>query len=160
MYRDELNGILPLLIFPDESVKQDNNTMKPIYYHPIWNFSIDDTKKAEGVNLIYRKNVYCAKNYLVYCEAIEESKVDYLKGFFKKIVIIIVIPEEMNYEQKIFLKSAIEVIIKNFKSHFTKIVKSEILKLDIIKIPKNENIIKEGNTLKEKIRKLLKTIFI
>ncbi|MFW9896325.1 MAG: hypothetical protein ACFFD7_11015 [Candidatus Thorarchaeota archaeon] len=159
MYYDNLRGILPLLIFPDESVKRDNKAMKPIYYHPIWTLSNKDESEFEYINLIYRGNIYIAKKYYFTIEKIGNKKF-YVQPGFKKIVSILVLPKKLNSFRKICLKLTFEDTIRDFKPFFHKIICSEILKQDLIKIPKNKSIIREGEIIKENIRNMLKNIFL
>lgn len=158
MYCDEIRGIFPLLIFPEESIKSDDKIMTPINFHPIWFLSTEGEIESEYVNLIYEGKVYFAKKYQFYSEK-DERKANHIEAFFKKIAIILVLPKDMNFYRRIFLKTALEAISKDFKSCFYKIVESEILKEDLIKIPKNESIIKEGEVMKKKIKNILNSIF-
>ncbi|MFX1456071.1 MAG: hypothetical protein ACFFDB_11920 [Promethearchaeota archaeon] len=159
MYYDNLRGILPLLIVPDESVKQNNKAMKPIYYHPIWTLSNKDESESEYINLIYRGNIYIAKKYSFTIEKMG-NKTLYVQPGFNKIVSILVLPKELNYFRKICLKLTLEDTIREFKPFFHKIICSEILKQDLIKIPRNKSIIREGEIVKENIRNILKNIFL
>ena len=159
MYCDDIRGIFPLLIFPDESIKNNEKKLAPINYHPIWALSSKDESESEYVNLIYRGNIYIAKKYHFYTETVER-KVNYLEPSYKKIVSILVLPKKMNFFRRILLKIALENTIQEYILFFHKIVISEILKQDLIKIPKNESVIKEGEFVKESIKNLLIDIFI
>ena len=74
------------------------------------------------------------------------------------ISVIMVLPKDMSFYRKPFLKIISETIIKDFKGHFPKIIESETLKDDLIRIPKNESIINKGDVLKENIKNFLKAV--
>jgi len=157
MYCDEIRGIFPLLIFPDESIKNNDKIMRPINFHPIWFLNTEGEADSEHIDLSYNGKIYFAKKYQMFSE-IEEGNANYKETPFNKIAVIMVLPKEMSFYRKVFLKIISETIIKEFKGFFYKIIKTETLKEDLIKIPKNEKIIKEGEILKENIKDFLKTI--
>lgn len=159
MYCDDIRGIFPLLIFPDEFIKDNKKKMAPVNFHPIWALSAKGESNSDNINLIYRGNIYIAREYQFYPE-IEERKTHYIEALCKKIVSILVLPKKMNLLRRNFLKIALENTIQEFKLFFHKIVISEILKQDLIKLPKNESVIKEGEILKENIKNLLKNILL
>jgi hypothetical protein len=74
------------------------------------------------------------------------------------IAVIMVFPKEMRIYKNIFSKIISEAIMKDFKDYFHKIIKSETLKTDLIKIPRNERYIKEGDFLKGIIKNFLASI--
>ena len=73
MYCDEIRGIFPLLIFPDESIKINDKKMASINFHPIWALSTKAESESGYVNLIYRGNIYLAKEYQFYPEIEEDN---------------------------------------------------------------------------------------
>jgi len=127
MYCDKIRGKFPLLIFPDKSIKNDEKIMLPINFHPIWFLSTEGEIESKYINLIYKEKIYFAKKFQFYSK-LEESKTGFIKALFKKIVIILVLPDKMNFYTRIFLKIALDSIIKEFKSCFYKIIKSENIK--------------------------------
>lgn len=157
MYCDEIRGIFPLLIFPDEKVKNNEILMRPIYYHPIWFLDAKGDDSTGYIDLIYKGRIYSAKKFQVLPE-VEKNYHRSEELAFNMVSIIMVFPKEMSYYKKIFTKFISDTIQKNFKNYFQKIIKSEKIKEDLIKIPRNEIFIKEGDHLKENIKKFLKTL--
>ncbi|MFX1389994.1 MAG: hypothetical protein ACFE9Z_08035 [Promethearchaeota archaeon] len=157
MYCDEIRGIFPLLIYPDDRIKNSDFLMRPINFHPIWFLDTAEDTYMEYVDLIYKGKVYSAKKFHIFSE---EGKKYWLKKevAFNMLAIIIVFPKELNLCRKFFSKFISQTIIKDFRHQFHKIIKSEKLKNDLIKIPKNERFIKEGDHLKENIKNFLNTI--
>lgn len=157
MYCDEIRGIFPLLIFPDESIKNNDRIMRPINFHPIWFLNTEGETDSEHVDLIYNGKIYFAKKFQIFSE-IKERKVYHKEAPFNMISVIMVLPKDMSFYRKPFLKIISETIIKDFKGHFPKIIESETLKEDLIRIPKNESIINKGDVLKENIKNFLKAV--
>ena len=157
MYCDEVRGIFPLLIFPDESMKNSEHLMRLINFHPIWFLDAEGERDSEHVDLIYNGKIYFAKKFHIFSEGGKE-KWEYKEPPFNMMAVIIVFPQEMSKYKNTFSKMISEAIIKDFKDYFHKIIKSEKLKTDLIKIPRNEKFIKEGDLLKEIINNFLKSI--
>ncbi|MHA2392259.1 MAG: hypothetical protein ACXAEX_09810 [Promethearchaeota archaeon] len=150
-------GIIPLLIFPDDSIKNDANSMRPIKYHPIWHLNSQENTKSEDIDLIYRGKIYSGRKYKVFLN-INKKKVKIKEKSVDEIILIIVYLENLNLFGKNYLNIVSEIIMKNFENIFQKIMISEILKLNLIKNSKSEKIISEGDFEKKKIMTLLNDI--
>ncbi|MBY8989538.1 MAG: hypothetical protein KGD58_02195 [Candidatus Lokiarchaeota archaeon] len=157
MYCDEVRGIFPLLIFPDESIKNSEYLMRPINFHPIWFLDTERETDSEHVDLTYNGKIYFAKKFRIVSE-VGKKKGEYKETPFNMMAVITVFPKEMSIYKNTFSKIISEAIIKDFKDYFHKIIKSEKLKTDLIKIPRNEKFIKEGDFLKEIIKNFLDII--
>lgn len=151
-------GIIPLLIFPDESIKYNKNLMRPIIYHPIWFLSTGKGKETEYINLSYKRNIFIGRKYQLFPEK-EDLKTIFIKDYLWNIVIISVFPYEFNIYKRFYSQLTLEAILKDYIKSFVKIIKSEILKNDLVQNPKNVRIMNEGDLLKEKIKNLLKAFF-
>jgi hypothetical protein len=152
-----IEEIFPLLIFPDETIKNSEHLMRPINFHPIWFLETGRKTDSEHVDLIYKGNVYSAKKFQIFSE-VGKKKGEYKETPFNMIAVIMVFPKEMRIYKNIFSKIISEAIMKDFKDYFHKIIKSETLKTDLIKIPRNERYIKEGDFLKGIIKNFLASI--
>ena len=157
MYCDESRGIIPLLIFPDEYIKNSEQLMRPINFHPIWFLETERKANLEHVDLIYKEKAYSAIKIQIFPEGVKK-KWECKETPFNMMVIIMVFPKEMNLHKKVFSKIISDAILKDFGDYFPKIIKSEILKTDLIRIPPREKLIKEGDFLKEKIKYFLENI--
>ncbi|MFX1279165.1 MAG: hypothetical protein ACFFA3_07090 [Promethearchaeota archaeon] len=157
MYCDESRGIIPLLIFPDEYIKNSERLMRPINFHPIWFLDSAGERCSENIHLIYKGNIYSAKKFQIFLD-MKKRDLERKASPFNMIAIIMVFPKELNYHKKFFSKMILDPIKKDFRDYFPKIIKSETIKEDLVKIPRNERFIKEGDLLKENIKQFLKTI--
>ncbi|MFW9823192.1 MAG: hypothetical protein ACFFE4_09665 [Candidatus Thorarchaeota archaeon] len=109
--------------------------------------------------MFYKRKVYITQRYRYIPEKGDISP-NSIKAYFRNIVFISVFPQELILEKKCCIQIAIETIFKRYISYFVKIINSEILKDDLIKIPKNNHIIYEGELLKEHIKNILGEIFL
>jgi len=157
MHFNKVMEIIPLLIFPDDSIKNDENLMRPIKYHPIWFLDSQEKTKSENIGLIYDGKVYFGKKFKIFLKT-EKKIAKNKEQAFDMIILIMVLREKMNSYGKNYLKIISEIIIKNFEGHFRMIITSEILKENFIETPKRREVIKEGDFLKEKIKTLLNDI--
>lgn len=149
IYFDEINGYIPLLIFPDDFIKNDEKLMRPIKFHPIWFLNAKDQKDSEQINLIYDGKVYFAK----------KRKLGLREKTFDIIVVIIALPKEMALYGSKFLNLISEFVIEEFEDLFYQIIESEILKENLIKTPESREIIKKGDILKIEMKNLIKNIW-
>jgi len=154
MYFDELKGNIPLLIYPDESIKRNSKKMRPIKYHPIWFLDTNIQNEFDHVDLIYNRKVYLARKF----QTISKRK-KRREGFKTEtpelIVIIIALPSDLyNYGENL-LNNLSELIITNFDKELYQIIESEIAKDELIKTAKLGGIINKGNSKKKEIKDLI-----
>jgi len=157
MYFDEIMGIIPLLIFPDDSIKNDENLMRPIKYHPIWFLKSQECTKSENIDLIYNGKVYSGKKYKMLLKT-KKRIVKSKEADFDTVVLILVFLRKLNLFGKNYLNIVSEIIMKNYENSFQKIKDSEILKFHLFKNSKSKKIIPEGSFEKNKILTLLNNI--
>ncbi|MFX1478461.1 MAG: hypothetical protein ACFFCI_10030 [Promethearchaeota archaeon] len=156
MHFNESIGVIPLLIYPHDSVKNDENIMRPIKYHPIWFLDSQEESKSESIDLIYEGKVYFARKFKIFLEA-KNSIVKREEPAFNLVVLILVFLKNMNLFGKNYLNIVTEIIIKNFENLLQNIIISEIQQLEVIKTSKTK-LITEGDLAKEKIKILLNDI--
>ena len=158
LYYDEVRGHIPLLICPDDSIKNDEEKMRPIHFHSIWFLNKKEDADSDNIDLEYRDKIYFAKKFHVTSKR-KKGRAGLEVDSPELIVIIIALPTEMNIFGDEILNKITENIITNFESFLTQIIESEIAKSKLINInianPQIKEIIKKGDKLKEDLRKLI-----
>ncbi|MFX1481460.1 MAG: hypothetical protein ACFFCI_25555, partial [Promethearchaeota archaeon] len=157
LYFDEARGHVPLLIYPDDRYKDDRNFMRPIRYHPIWFLSIDEQEALDHIDLEYKGYTFFGKKFQTKSKR-KKRRAGLEEDTPETIVIIVSLPTNL----EIFGDNLIRDLTKQIKESFDEklfiVIESEILKSDIIKPPKIQKVIEEGNREKEKLRELIEEI--
>lgn len=158
LYYDEVRGHIPILICPDDSIKNDEEKMRPIHFHSIWFLNKKEDADSVNIDLEYRDKIYFAKKFHVASKRIK-GRAGLEADSPELIVIIIALPTEMNIFGSELINKMTEKIITNFESFLSQIIESEIAKAKIINInivnPQIKEIIKKGDNIKEDLRKLI-----
>lgn len=157
LYFDEARGHVPLLIYPDDRYKDDKHFMRPIRYHPIWFLGIDEQEALDHIDLEYQGYTFFGKKFLTKSKR-KKRRAGLEEDTPETIVIIVSLPTNL----EIFGDNLIRDLTKKIKESFDEklfiVIESEILKSDIIKPPKIQKVIEEGNKEKEKLRELIEEI--
>ena len=53
LYFDEKKGHVPLIIYPSEEYKDNKKVMRPIKFHPIWFFELEEQDALDHVDVEY-----------------------------------------------------------------------------------------------------------
>ncbi len=154
MHFDEAYGNIPLLIFPDESIKDNEKLVRLLKYHPIWFLESEDQVNDEHIDLIYDGKAYLARKYQITSQ-LGKCQTYLPKKAFDLIVVFIIVPKELASYGLSFLNEITEIILKEFKYCLSEIIESEILKENTIKTPKMRKTIEKGELLKEQIINLI-----
>ena len=149
LYSDEVNGLIPILIFSNDFIKMNEKQILPIKFHPILLLDSKKEKEFQQINLIYNGKIYCAKGF--------RNKVK--TETFGKLFIILVLTKEDHIYGSDLLNLIINTIKKNFGDSLNLLIESEILKENSIKSPRIIEIIKKGESIKVNIKKHLKKIW-
>lgn len=158
LYFDKVKGQIPLLIFPNECIKNNEQELHPIKFHPIWYMDAENQRGFEQVNLVYKGKVYIAKKFKIFLKR-KKRRVRFKDENFDIAVIIIVLPKKSDIYGSDLLRIITKTIKKNFRTLLYHIVESEILKENLIKTPKIIEIIKRGDFIKENIKNQVKKIW-
>ena len=157
LYFDEARGHIPLLIYPDDSYKEDSKFMRPIKYHPIWFLGIDEQEALDHIDLEFKGYTFFGKKFLT-----ESKRKKYRAGLEDEtpetIVIIVSLPNKLEIFGDELIREITESVKKNFGPKLFTIIEAEILQANIIKSPKIKKIIEEGYLEKEKLSKLIDNI--
>ncbi len=155
-YFDEAQGHVPLLICPDETIKDDSEKMKPIYYHSIWFLDKSEITESDHVDLEYGDKIYTARK--IYTTSKRKKQRAGLEDETPEIIVIIIeLPIDIGELFGGELLNKITVNIqKKFEKSLYKIIECEIAKKGISKTAITNKIIEEGTKIKEKLREEIK----
>ncbi len=162
LYFDESKGHVPLLIFPNEKLKDDKKFMRPIRYHPIWFLDVEESDVLDHIDLEFKGFTFFGKKILVHSNRIKRRAG--LKEDSPEIIIIIIsLPDDLDIFGDELIKKITNLIIGEYENKLYIVIESEIAKEEIIKSPKRKEIINRGEEIKNdmrfKIRKTFKEHF-
>jgi hypothetical protein len=157
MHFDEANGNIPLLIFPDESIKHNEKIINFLKAHPIWFLDLEEQRNSEPTSIIHEDNIYLAKKFRMLSE-IDKKYSDPITKSFNMVTVIIALPKELESDGLNFLNIIVERICKDLKEELYQIIESEILKEKNVLTIKMREIIERGELLKDQIIKQIQTI--
>ena len=158
LHFDEAVGLIPLLIFPDKNIKNNEKELRLIKYHPIWFLDLGNERGFEYIILNYNGKVYFAKKLKIFSKR-KIRRVRFKDENFEIIVVIVVLPKRFENYGSALLNIITKSIKKSFGASLYQIIESEILKENVIKTPKIIEIIKRGDFIKENIKNLIKGIW-
>lgn len=155
LYFDEEFGHMPLLITPDESLRENTDIMRLIKIHSIWFLDISDQASPDRIDLEYQDKMYFAKKFIV-----PSTRVKRRKGsedeLFETIVLILSLPIDMDIFGGALLKKIAERLLKYFKLKLCFLIEAELAKNTMIKTTKSKESIKLGKALKNRVKALIK----
>ncbi|MHA2429666.1 MAG: hypothetical protein ACXACC_01415 [Promethearchaeota archaeon] len=157
LYFDEAQGHVPLLIFPDDSFKDDKNYMRPIRFHPIWFLGIDEQEALDHIDLEFKGYTFFGKKFLTKSGR-KKRRAGLKEETPETIVIIVSLPTKLEIFGDNLIREITEKIKKNFENKLFLIIESEILQSTIIKTPQINKVIEEGSLEKAKLRDLIEDI--
>ncbi|MFX1497180.1 MAG: hypothetical protein ACFFBH_06620 [Promethearchaeota archaeon] len=155
LYFDEEYGPMPLLITPDESLKDDVDVMRLIRIHSIWFLDISDQTSPDRMDLEYQKKIYFAKKFLVPSKR-EKRRSGSEGESFETLVLILALPVDMDIFGGALLKRMAERITKHFSFKISHLIDSEIAKMKAIKIHTTIPLLQIGDAIKKRIKVLIK----
>ena len=154
---NEIDGLIPLLIFPDNSLLEDTERMKVLNTHYIWRISLSDQRLLDYIELTYKDKVFYARKFITLSKR-EKQADNTAYDEFETIVIIIVLPEEISiFGKDLLLKLTSEIILR-FEGRIYKVINSERTKREIIKSPRMQSSIKEGDEVRKELMNFLTNI--
>lgn len=155
LFYDEVRGHIPLLICPDESIKDDEEKMRPINYHSIWFLNKKEDADYENIDLEYGDKTYFATKVFLSSKR-KKRRAGLNEDSPEIIVIMVALPTEMNIFGDDLLNKMTTNIITNFKDSLSRLILSEIEKTELINLNfanlQIKKIIEEGEIVKENIR--------
>ncbi|TFG12773.1 MAG: hypothetical protein EU535_05820 [Promethearchaeota archaeon] len=159
LFYDEIRGHVPLLVYPDESVKDDEEKMRPVNYHSIWFLNKKEDAEYMNIDLEYGDKTYFATK--LYLSSKRKKRRAGLSDDSPEVIVIMVaLPIDMNIFGDDLLSKMTTNIVTNFKDSLCQIISSEIEKSELTNLnlasPQIKKIIQEGDIVKEKIRNDIK----
>jgi len=154
LYFDEVRGHVPLITYPDESVKDDPDKMRMVTIHSIWFIDIKDQPMYDRINLEVSGRAFFAQKIMIPTTRIKK-RAGIEEEFIETYVLIVSIPVELDLFGSPLLDDLTFDVLKNFKEELYKLVESETLKTNIIKPPGVIEKIKEGDEVKERLKTVI-----
>ena len=155
MFFDEKRGQVPLLIYPDDRLRNDTRYMRPINYHPVWFL---ETEELDHIDLEYKGYTFFGKKFLAKSER-QKRRAGLKAETPETIVIIVSLPVEIDIFGDELIKRLTEELRYNFEDKLYKVIESEIVTDFVIKTPKIQERISQGMKTKVFMRELIdKTI--
>lgn len=157
LYFDESKGPIPLLIYPDEFMKNNPAKMRLIKIHPIWFLDIKEHEDFNRIDLEYEGKMFLAKKFFVNSER-QKRRAGLRENSPETIILIITLSADIDFFGNVLLNKITEAIITNFNSNLYQIIESEIVKYELVKSPKSRETINKGDSLKTRLINLIKKI--
>ncbi|TFG23225.1 MAG: hypothetical protein EU529_08165 [Promethearchaeota archaeon] len=154
LYLDETRGNIPFLIFPDESIKNNKEKMRPIMIHSVWWTDMEDQAVMDHIDLEYSNRTYFARKFLTLSKR-NQHRIGTDFDNPETITIILALPSHIYIFGADLLNKLTINIIKNFEGKLYKVIESEIAKEEIIKSDKIIETIKIGEEVKQKLKNLI-----
>jgi hypothetical protein len=155
LYFDEEFGHMPLLITPDESIRENTDIMRLVKIHSIWFLDISDQASPDRIDLEYQGKMYFAKKFMVPSSR-KKRRSGSENELFETIVLILSLPIDMDIFGGALLKKISERLIKYFNSKISLLIDAELAKMNVIKTLKSKESIKRGEAIRNRAKVLIK----
>ena len=153
LYFDEKKGQIPLLMYPNDTFRNDNRYMRPINYHPVWFLETED---LDHIDLEYKGYAFFGKKFLAKSNR-PKRRAGLEEQTPETIVIIVSLPIELEIFGDGLIRQLTDEIRDKFEDQFFEVIESEIAKENIIKTPKMQERITEGKKTKLFMRESIDT---
>ncbi|MFX0188411.1 MAG: hypothetical protein ACFE8A_11835 [Candidatus Hodarchaeota archaeon] len=154
LFFEETKGNFPFFIYPDETIKNNTEKMRPINIHTIWWMDMKDQAVMDHVDLEYGDKMYIARKFLTLSKR-KKKGVKFDNYTPETIIIILTIPNDLYIFGGALLNQLTINIIKNFEGKLYHVIESEIAKEKIIKTPEIKKIIDKGDVIKERMKDIV-----
>lgn len=155
MFFDEKRGQVPLLMYPDDRLRNDKRYMRPINYHPVWFL---ETEELDHIDLEYKGYTFFGKKFLAKSKR-KKRRAGLEEETPETIVIIVSLPVEIDIFGDELIKILIEELRDNFEDKLFEVIESQIATEFVIKTQKIQERISQGTKTKVFMRELIdKTI--
>jgi hypothetical protein len=151
LYFDEKKGQIPLLMYPDDRLRNDKRYMRPINFHPVWFL---ETEELDHIDLEYKGYTFFGKKIQTTSKR-QKRRAGLEEETPETIVIIVSLPSELD----IFGDELVKILTNELKDQFEDtlyvVIESEIASDTVIKTPKVQELISQGTKIKVFIRELI-----
>ncbi|MBD3195844.1 MAG: hypothetical protein GF317_12355 [Candidatus Lokiarchaeota archaeon] len=155
LYFDEAKGHVPLLMFPNEELKENKKFMRPIKFHPIWFLDIEESEALDHIDLEYKGYTFFGKKLLTISKR-KKRRAGLDEDTPETIVIIISLPNDLDIFGDDLIGKILNIIKDDFEEKLYEVIQCEIAKEEVIKTPKVKECIAEGEKIKKKMRDTLR----
>jgi hypothetical protein len=151
LYFDEKKGQIPLLMYPDDRLRNDKRYMRPINYHPVWFL---ETEELDHIDLEYKGYTFFGKKIHTKSKR-QKRRAGLEEETPETIVIIVSLPSELDIFGDELVKRITEEIRDQFEDKLYEVIESEIASDAVIKTPKIQERISQGTKVKVFMRELI-----
>ncbi|TXT64666.1 MAG: hypothetical protein BAJALOKI3v1_180029 [Promethearchaeota archaeon] len=151
LYFDEEKGHIPLIMFPNEELKDNKSFMRPIKYHPIWFLELEESEALDHIDLEYKGYTFFGKKFLAKSER-EKRRAGLQKETPETIIIIISLPNDLDIFGDELIRKITELIKEKYDEELYEVIECEIARDEVIKTPKIKQCIQEGEETKKEIK--------
>jgi len=151
LYFDEAQGHMPLLIYPVETYKNDKAFMRPIKYHPIWFLSLNESDALDHIDLEFKGYTFFGKKFLTKSNR-EKRRSGLKEETPETIVIVVSLPNKIELFGDELIRILTQEVKDKYEDKLFEIIDSEILKEEVIKSPKIQKRIDNGQAIKKQLR--------
>lgn len=156
MYFDEERGHIPLLMYPNEDLKEDKDFMRPIKYHPIWFLEMEESEALDHIDLEYKGYTFFGKKFLTKSLR-EKRRAGLQEETPETVVIIISVQNDLDIFGDELIRKITQLIKEKYADKLYELIECEIAKEEIIKTPKVKQCIEEGEKIKKQMKTLIRT---
>lgn len=154
MYFDESKGHVPLLMFPDEKLKDNKDFMRPIKYHPIWFLDVEEQEALDHIDLEFKGYTFFGKKFYTKSGR-KKRRAGLDEETPETIVIIISLPEDLDIFGDELIRKLTKIIKSKFGDRLKDVIECEISKEEIIKTKKVKDCIEKGEKIREEMKDVL-----
>jgi hypothetical protein len=155
MYFDESKGHIPLLMHPNEDLKNDKDFMRPIKYHPIWFLEIEESEVLDHIDLEYKGYTFFGKKFLA--KSLREKRRAGLEEETPETVVIIVsLPDDLDIFGDELISKVTQLVRDKYADKLYELIECEIAKEEIIKTSKTKKAIEKGEKIKNEMKRLIR----
>ncbi|MFX1593678.1 MAG: hypothetical protein ACFFCL_13380 [Promethearchaeota archaeon] len=151
LYFDEKKGQIPLLMYPDDRLRNDKRYMRPINYHPVWFL---ETEELDHIDLEYKGYAFFGKKIHTKSKR-QKRRAGLEEETPETIVIIVSLPVELEIFGDELVKRLTNELRDHFEDKLYEVIESEIASDTVIKTPKIQERISQGIKIKVFMRELI-----
>ncbi|MFX1303416.1 MAG: hypothetical protein ACFFBV_13255 [Promethearchaeota archaeon] len=151
LYFDEKKGQIPLLMYPDDRLRNDKRYMRPINYHPVWFL---ETEELDHIDLEYKGYTFFGKKFNAKSKR-QKRRAGLEEETPETIVIIVSLPVEIDIFGDELIKELTEQLRNKFEDQLSEVIETEIASETVIKTPKIQERISRGTKTRVFMRELI-----
>ncbi|MFX1380130.1 MAG: hypothetical protein ACFFA4_13670 [Promethearchaeota archaeon] len=151
LYFDEKKGQIPLLMYPDDRLRNDKRYMRPINFHPVWFLETED---LDHIDLEYKGYTFFGKKIQTKSNR-EKRRAGLEDETPETIVIIVSLPSELDIFGDELVKRLTDELKNQFEDKLYEVIESEIALDSVIKTPKVNELISVGKKIRVFMRQLI-----